>query len=104
VTDGAELLSAERLMVLANYLCRVETGEGEDDDLPPLEALYNHSAVLIKRGNLEAAIDGLLDVLRQDKKYRNGEARNIILAIFELLGDGDDLTQVYRRELAMVLF
>jgi putative thioredoxin len=104
ITDGAELLSAERLMVLANYLCRVETCEGDDDDLPPLEALYNHSAVLIKRGNLEAAIDGLLDVLRQDKKYRNGEARNIILAIFELLGDGDDLTQIYRRELAMVLF
>jgi putative thioredoxin len=104
ITDGAELIAAERLMILAHYLCRVETAEGEDDDLPPLEALYNHSALLIKRGNLEAALDGLIDVLRQDKKYRDGEARNVILAIFELLGDGDDLTQSYRRELAMVLF
>jgi putative thioredoxin len=104
VRDGVEHVSAERLMVLANYLCRIETAEGGDDELPPLEALYNHSALLIKRGNLEAALDGLLDVLRQDKRYRDGEARNVILAIFELLGDGDELTQTYRRELAMVLF
>lgn len=104
VRDGAEHVSAERLMVLANYLCRVETAEGDDNDLPPLEALYNHSAVLIKRGNMEAALDGLLEVLRQDKRYRDGEARRVILAVFELLGDGDELTQTYRRELAMVLF
>lgn len=104
VRDGVELLSAERLMVLANYLCRVETAEDDEADLPPLEALYNHSAVLLKRGNLEAALDGLLDVLRQDKRYRDGEARNVLLAIFELLGDGDELTQIYRRELAMVLY
>jgi putative thioredoxin len=104
VRDGAEYISAERLMVLANYLCRVETAESDEEDLPPLAALYNHSAMLIRRGNLEAAIDGLLDVLRQDKRYRDGEARNVILAIFELLGDGDELTQTYRRELAMVLF
>lgn len=104
VRDGAEHVSAERLMVLASYLCRVETAEGDESDLLPLEALYNHSAVLIRRGNLEAALDGLLDVLRQDKRYRDGEARNVVLAIFELLGDGDELTQSYRRELAMVLF
>lgn len=103
VQDGA-LLSAERLMVLADYLCRVETAEDTEEDLPPLEALYNHSAVLIRRGNLEAALDGLLDVLRQDKRYHDGEAKAVMLAIFELLGDSDDLTQSYRRELARVLF
>ncbi|MEZ4594997.1 MAG: tetratricopeptide repeat protein [Chloroflexota bacterium] len=54
------------------------------------------------RGNLEAAMDGLLDVLRQDKRY--SQARQVMLALFALLGDDDDLTQTYRTELASVLF
>jgi thioredoxin-like negative regulator of GroEL len=28
----------------------------------------------------------------------------VMVAVFELLGDGDDLTQTYRRELALVLY
>jgi putative thioredoxin len=104
ISDGPEYLAAERLRPLANYLCRIATAEAGDEDLPPLEALYNRSALLLRRGNLEAALDGLLDVLRQDKRYRDGEAREVMLAVFELLGDGDDLTQTYRRELALVLY
>lgn len=104
ITDGAEYVAAERLRPLATYLCRIATAEADDDDLPPLEALYNRSALLLQRGNLAAALDGLLDVLRQDKRYRGGEAREVMLAVFELLGDGDDLTQSYRNELAMVLY
>lgn len=104
ITDGPEYVSAERLNVLATYLCRVSTAKADDEDLPPLEALYNRSAALLRRGNPAAALDGLLDVLRQDKRYRGGEAREVMLAVFELLGDGDDLTQAYRSELATVLF
>lgn len=103
ITDGPQYLAAERLMVLANFLCRVASAEA-DDDLPPLEAQYNRTALLLQRGNLEAAMDGLLDVLRQDKRFRKGEAREVLLAIFELLGEGDDLTQTYRKELAQVLY
>ena len=32
-------------------------------------------------------MDGLLDVLRQDKHYHGGIARLILLALFELLGE-----------------
>ncbi len=49
-------------------------------------------------------MDGLLDVLRQDKRYRKGEAKDVLLALFELLGDEDPLTRTYRSELASVLF
>ena len=49
-------------------------------------------------------MDGLLDVLRQDKQYLKGEPKNVMLALFELLGDADPLTQTYRNELASVLF
>lgn len=104
ITDGPELVAARRLRPLADYLCRAESTDLNGDDLEPLEALYNHSAVLIRRGNLAAAMDGLLDVLRQDRRYRDGEARDVMLAVFELLGDDDDMTRSYRSELANVLF
>lgn len=98
-----QMLQAERMLPLARYLCRIETTV-DDYDIEPVEAQYRRAAYLLQQGNLEAALDGLLEVLRQDKRYRKGEPKDAMLAIFELLGDGDPLTQTYRRELATVLF
>jgi len=102
IKDGAELVEAEKLLPLANYLCLIAEDLTEDEDLSELEIQYRQGARLISRGNLAAAMDGLLDVLRQDKRY--GEARQVMVAMFALLGDDDDLTQAYRAELASVLF
>jgi putative thioredoxin len=70
----------------------------------PLDAAYENVLRLIKRGNIAAAMDGLIDILRQDKHFHNDNVRKIMLGLFELLGDNHPLTQNYRRELAMVLF
>jgi putative thioredoxin len=70
----------------------------------PLEAAYLNSLLLVLRGNVPAALDGMLDILRQEKHFRNGEVRKVILGLFETLGENSRLTQQYRRELAMVLF
>ena len=102
IKDGQELIEAEKLLPLANYLCLIAEDLTEEEDLPALEIQYRQGARLINRGNLEAAMDGLLDVLRQDKRY--GEARQVMLAMFALLGENDDLTQTYRAELGSVLF
>ncbi len=98
-----QMLQAERLLPLARYLCRIES-TADDFDVEPIEAQYRRSAYLLRQNNLEAALDGLLDVLRQDKRYRQGEPKDVMLALFEILGDGDLLTQTYRGELATVLF
>lgn len=99
---GMEVAQAEKLKPLAHFLC------GAEDDLPDdaneLDTLYFHSARLAAKSNFEAAMDGLLDVLRQDKRYRKGEPRLVMLGIFELLGDDDPVTREYRNELASVLF
>lgn len=102
IKDGSELIEAEKLLPLANYLCLIAEDLTEDEDLSELEIQYRQGARLISRSNLAAAMDGLLDVLRQDKRY--GEARQVMVAMFALLGDDDDLTQTYRTELASVLF
>jgi putative thioredoxin len=49
-------------------------------------------------------MDGLIDILRQDKHYRDDEVRKVLLGLFEVLGKNHPLTRQYRQELAMVLF
>jgi putative thioredoxin len=97
-----ELVAAETLRPLVESLIWLKGNSGFSDD--PLEAAYLNALRLVMRGNLPAAMDGILDILRQDKRYRNGEAHKIVLAIFEMLGEEDPLTQEYRNELSMILF
>jgi putative thioredoxin len=91
--------AAESFRALAGFLAHREL-EGEDDN----EALYRGAARLFARGQIEASLDGLLDLLRQNKRFRNGAARQVVLGIFALLGDDDAVTVQYRSELASVLF
>jgi putative thioredoxin len=69
-----------------------------------LDATFANSIRLAKRGNFPAAIDGLLEILRQNKRYRDGLARQIILALLSLMGEDDPQTRSYRSELTSVLF
>ncbi len=100
---GSEWAEAEVLLPLAHLLAEVEAG-APTDEADPLAAMLQRSGELIKRENLLAAMDGLLDILRADKRYRDGLPRKVLLAIFVLLGDEDPLLREYRGELASVLF
>lgn len=104
VKEGKELGQAEALRPLAKLLCRIAETLDEPEDLEPLAAQYLQAGRLLMRSNFEAGMDGLLDVLRQDKRYRKGEAKDVMLGLFELLGEDNTLTQQYRNELALVLF
>jgi putative thioredoxin len=97
-----EYARMELLRPLLNALLSEKSNQGISDD--PLDATYLNTLRLIKRGYLPAGMDGLIDILRQDKHYRNDEARKVMLGLFEVLGVNHPLTQQYRRELAMVLF
>jgi putative thioredoxin len=102
-----EYSSAESLRPLADALVRLENGNLTHGDLENennLDAAYRNSMRLFQRGNIPATLDGLLDILRQDKRYRDGEVRREILGILELLGESHPLTRQYRNELASVLF
>ena len=69
-----------------------------------IEGLYQKAGQAIAHGEMRAAMDALIDVLRRDKRYRNGEPRQVMLALFALLGDESPLVREYRTKLAMVLF
>ncbi len=91
--------AAESFRPLAEFLAHRDL-EGADDE----EALFRSAARLFARGQIEASLDGLLDLLRQNKRFRGGAARQVILGVFALLGDHDPVTVQYRAELASVLF
>jgi len=97
-----EFSSARTLQPLVDALIRSQDGQNVNDD--PLEAAFNRALRLFTRGNIEAALDGFLDILREDKRYHNGEVRLIILSLFEIMGEENPLTRQYRQELASVLF
>ena len=102
---SSEIVAAQQLQPLAKLLAEVEYGNSNNaDEVDVLEAQYWQSARLLARGQHAAAMDGLLEVLRQDKDFRSGEPRMVILGVFALLGDDDPLTRQYRDELAGILF
>lgn len=98
-----EFNTAQVLRPLAELLASVEQGAIRTSE-DPLEAAFYNCIRLAGRSNLLAAIDGLLDILRQDKKFKNGLARQLVVALLGILGDEDPQTRQYRSELAAILF
>jgi len=68
-----EYKKAEVLYPLAEALLELEIKDFEESD-DPLEAAFHNAIRLVKRNNMEAAMDGLLDILRQDKHYADDRA------------------------------
>jgi putative thioredoxin len=69
-----------------------------------LDFAFSNSIRLAGRGNIPAALDGLLDLMRQSKTYQQGKARLVILGLLELMGDENPETREYRADLASILF
>lgn len=90
-----------------NLLLLTNTTTQEKDRIPsdnPLDAAYNRAIQLFIKGNYPAAMDGLIDIIRENKNFHNGEPRLVLLAIFDLFGENHPLTQQYRQELITILF
>ena len=93
---------AQLLLPLAEVLeARTQLRLPEENEL---DATFSNAIWLAGRGNTPAAIDGLMDILRRDKNYRQGKARQVILALLELGGEENPETRLYRAELASIIF
>ena len=99
---SAEYASAEKLFPLTFALLQLEDADLNADD--PNDATFKHTLKLVALGNLPSAMDGILEVLKKEKDYRDGEAKRVIMSIFEILGTDNPLTRQYRSELASILF
>lgn len=93
---------AELILPLAESMLAFQQGTLPDET--DLDAAFRNSIRLATRGNFPAALDGLLEIIKEDKRYRDGIARQVFLGILEILGEEDPLTRQYRSELASILF
>ena len=57
----------------------------------------------IADGELEKALDELLEVIRRNRQYNEGAARQTFLSVLELAADRPTMVSDYRRRLSMVL-
>jgi putative thioredoxin len=52
----------------------------------------------------EAAMNGFLEIVGRDRKYRHDGARKAMVMVFNLMGEGNSLTKQYRRKLTSTLY
>jgi putative thioredoxin len=67
-------------------------------------ARYVEALEALRGGAFEAALDGFLDVLREDRTLDDEGARRGCLAIFRLLGHGHATTATYRSRVSSALY
>ncbi|MBT3670532.1 MAG: tetratricopeptide repeat protein [Chloroflexi bacterium] len=100
--SSKEYQSAEKLVPLALSMTGLSMDdETEEDDLG---IMFRQSIHLIGLGNINAGLDGLLDVLRTDRNYKDDELKKLILGVLELMPPSDPEIRSYRNELASILF
>ncbi|MCB1865388.1 MAG: tetratricopeptide repeat protein [Chromatiales bacterium] len=105
----AETEPARRLR--ATLMFARAAGTGGDADIAAMlaadpndsEALYRRAAQSVVRGEYPEALEDLLSVLRNDRGFRDGAAREGMLAVFEILGPQHELAAQFRRRMAAAL-
>jgi len=102
IPSGWEFSQAEILRPYAEALLQLEKytlPKDNDSDL-----VFINSMKLASHGKFAIALDGFLDILRKDKRYRGKIAQRVVLGILEIMGGEDPDTRNYRAELASALF
>jgi len=69
-----------------------------------LDARLALAGALAARRDYRGALEELLEIIRRDREWKDGEARKQMLAIFNLAGDSPDLVSEYRRELSRAIY
>ena len=62
------------------------------------------AGALAARHDYRAALEQLLEVIRRDREFKEGEARKQVLAIFNLAAANPDLVSEYRKKLSAALY
>ena len=94
--------TAQLLKPVAKAFSDVESQDVTSDN--PLEAAFWHGVRLARRGNILAAMDGFLDILRKDKHFRQDQVKEVFVGLLALIGEGHPEARQYRNDLSVVLF
>lgn len=82
----------------ADLASRVE-GDPKDSD-----ARYRLAAHLVARGGYEAALEQLLELMKQDRAYEDDAGRKGMVMIFSMLGNEGELVTRFRAKMMNTLY
>ena len=83
---------------VAALSARVEADPGD------MAARHDLAQALAARGDAEAAIDHLLEVIRRDREWEEGKARDLLLKVLDALGPAHPAAKSGRRRFASLMF
>ena len=91
---------------------RVAAGAAPEPDLrarleadpADLEARYQLGARFVAIGQLEEAMDEFLSLMKRSRSYGDDAARKGLVALFDMLGEGNPLVGRYRQLMASALY
>jgi putative thioredoxin len=69
-----------------------------------LDQQYKDAAQASLEQRYDEALSGFLAIVERDRLYRNDAARRSMLALFDLLGNDNPLTNVYRKKLMTAIY
>lgn len=69
-----------------------------------LQARFELASALAAGGQSEAAVDEFLEIIRRDRNWNDGAAKQQLLTLFEALGSADPVVKSGRRKLSTLLF
>ena len=87
-------------------LCSMAARADDPGLLPenPVREAYLQAVRGARAGDFETALEGLIDVVRRDRRYDEDGERKGCIAIFNLLGNDHELTRRFRSALSRALF
>ncbi len=68
------------------------------------QARFDLAQALYATGQVDAAIDELLDLFRRDRDWNDGAAKTQLFTIFDALKPNDPLVAKGRRKLSSMIF
>ena len=75
-----------------------------DQDPADHDARYQLGAVFAMNGHVQEAMDELLRLMQHSRQFGDDAARKGLLALFEILGNGNPLVSQYRQRMASLLY
>ena len=96
--DTAERDRPVARLELAEEAAGMDGAGGAADD-GDLEARYRAAIQGAVAGDYEAALEHCMEILRQDRKFRDDAGRTTMIRIMATMGKGSELAQRYRRRM-----
>jgi putative thioredoxin len=69
-----------------------------------LQARFDLATALYGKGDVQAAVDQLLDLFRRDREWNDSAAKTQLFTIFEALDAKDPIALAGRRKLSSMIF